>query len=280
MAAVLVPDTLWGLIEPLFPKPLPRPQGGPPRLTNRACLNGIIFVLRSGIPLADAVKKTGLRLLHDLLAAVALVAAGRKLGLNPFCIAGLAFTRWPDRLVTCCYRQRFRARSLWGLLTVPNPTDRAKRGSKRHLICDGQGIPLAIKLTGANCHDSTQALSLLGGIPPLQGPRGRPRCRPDSVLGDRAYDAESICCALCSRQIVPPLAMRNTKHGSGLGRWRWVAERTVAWLNQFHRLRVRYERRPDTHLAFLTLACILICWKFLPTRPPRCPVSPHPHRLH
>jgi len=110
----------------------------------------------------------------------------------------------------------------WGLLTGSNPTDRAKRGSKRHLICDGNGIPLAIKLTGANCYDSTQALPLLDSIPVLQGPRGRPRCHPHSVLGDRAYDAERIRRALRSRQILPRLAMRNTKHGSGLGRLRWV----------------------------------------------------------
>ena len=162
----------------------------------------------------------------------------------------------------CCCRQLFGARGFWGLLTGPNPTDRAKRGSKRHLICDGNGIPLAIKLT-SQLHDSTQALPLLDGIPLLQGPRGRPRCRPDSVLGDRAYDAERIRRALRSRQILPRLAMRNTKHGSGLGRLRWVVERTFAWLNQFRRLCVRYEKRPDMHLAFLTLACILICWKFL-----------------
>ena len=48
-------------------------------------------------------------------------------------------------------------------------------------------------------------------IPLLQGPRGRPRCRPDSVLGDRAYDAERIRRALRSRQILPRLATRNTK---------------------------------------------------------------------
>jgi len=75
---------------------------------------------------------------------------------------------------------------------------------------------LAIKLTGANCHDSTQALLLR--IPSLQGPRGRPRCRPDSLLGDRAYDAEYIRYALHARKILPSLAISNTKHGSGLGR--------------------------------------------------------------
>ena len=116
---------------------------------------------------------------------------------------------------------------------------------------------------------------MLDGIPSLQGPRGRPRCRPDSMLGDRAYDAQYIRHALRTRQILPRLAMRNTKHGSGLGRWRWVVERTFAWLNQFRRLRVRYEKRPDMHLALLTVACILICWKFLQTQPRGgCPVSP------
>jgi transposase len=47
--------------------------------------------------------------------------------------------------------------------------------------------------------------------------------------------------------------MRRTKHGSGLGRWRWVIERTFAWLHQFRRLRVRYDKRPDIHEAFLSL---------------------------
>jgi len=59
------------------------------------------------------------------------------------------------------------------------------------------------------------------------------------------------------------LRSRNTEHGSGLGRWRWVVERTFAWLNQFRRLRVRYEKRADIHEAFLSLGCALICWRFL-----------------
>ncbi len=66
---------------------------------------------------------------------------------------------------------------------------------------------------------------------------GRPRHRPDCVLGDRGYDAESIRQGLRDRRIIPFLAKRNTEHGSGLGRWRWVVERTFARLNQFRRLR-------------------------------------------
>jgi pimeloyl-ACP methyl ester carboxylesterase len=59
------------------------------------------------------------------------------------------------------------------------------------------------------------------------------------------------------------LAKRNTEHGSGLGRWRWVVERTFAWLNQFRRLRVRYEKRADIYEAFLSLGCALTCRRFL-----------------
>ncbi len=92
MAAVLVPDTFWGLIEPLLPIPLPKPQGGRPRLTDRACFAGIIFVLRSGIPWRMLPKKLGCGLRHDLLAAFARLAGARNLGFDPFRIAELAFT--------------------------------------------------------------------------------------------------------------------------------------------------------------------------------------------
>jgi transposase len=47
---------------------------------------------------------------------------------------------------------------------------------------------------------------------------------------------------------------------STVGQWRWLVERTFAWLNQFRRLRVRYERRADIHEAFLSLGCLQICW--------------------
>ena len=52
-------------------------------------------------------------------------------------------------------------------------------------------------------------------------------------------------------------------HGSGLGIYRWVVERTLAWLHQFRRLRVRWERRTEIHEAFLDIGCILICWNHL-----------------
>ena len=131
------------------------------------------------------------------------------------------------------------------------------------MITDGNGIPLAARLTGANRHDVTQLLPLVDGIPPISGRRGRPRKKPDAVQGDRAYDSEPHREVLRNRHIIPILAKRNTKHGSGLGVHRWVVERTLSWLHQYRRLRVRYERLPDIHEAFLSLGCALVCWKCL-----------------
>ena len=119
---------------------------------------------------------------------------------------------------------------------------------------------MAICLTSANTNDMTQWLPLVEAIPPIRGTRGRPRQRPDCGQGDRAYDSEPHRQQLRAKGITPILARRRTPHGSGLGVFRWVVERTIAWLHQFRRLRIRYERRDDVHEAFLKLGCALICW--------------------
>jgi hypothetical protein len=65
------------------------------------------------------------------------------------------------------------------------------------------------------------------------------------------------------RRTRPAIARPKSEHGSGLGRERWVVERTISWLHQCRRLRVRYERRADIHEAFLQIAGCLICLKLL-----------------
>ncbi len=76
-----------------------------------------------------------------------------------------------------------------GVDTGPSPVDRWKTGSKHDLICDGRGTPFKVITTAANVNDVTQTLTLVDGIPPVAGRPGRPRRRPDSLLGDKGYDS-------------------------------------------------------------------------------------------
>jgi Transposase DDE domain len=69
--------------------------------------------------------------------------------------------------------------------------------------------------------------------------------------------------ALRRRGIIPRIARRGIESRERLGRYRWVVERTLSWLNRFRRLKVRYERRADIYQAFLSLGCSLICWQAL-----------------
>jgi transposase len=151
----------------------------------------------------------------------------------------------------------------WGLLTGPSPVDRARTGSKHHVLTDARGLPLALTLTGGNRNDVTQLLPLIDGVKPVSGKVGRPRKRPKVLLADRGYDHDKYRRELWARGIKPVIARRNTPHGSGLGRQRWVVERTFTWLHQFRRLRIRWERDPQQHLALLYLAATIICWQRL-----------------
>ena len=151
-----------------------------------------------------------------------------------------------------------------GEVTGPNPTDRGRPGTKRHLIVDRGGIPLAALITPANVHDSRVFEALLAAIPPVRRTRaGRPRRRPEKVHADKAYDIPRCRNYLRRRGIACRIARRGVETSERLGRHRWVVERTLAWLGQFRRLAVRYERRADVHMALMLAACSIVCFRFL-----------------
>lgn len=141
--------------------------------------------------------------------------------------------------------------------------DRRKAGSKHHLITCGRGSPLAAKTTAANVNDITEFVPLVDAVPPVRGRRGRPRRRPKRVYGDRAYHSRESRRELRQRGVKVRVAKPDDPHGSGLGRRRWVVERSISWLHQHRRLRVRYERRADIHDALVSIGCSLICFKQL-----------------
>ena len=130
-------------------------------------------------------------------------------------------------------------------------------------MVDAQGIPLAVKLTAANVNDVTMLEATVDAIPPIRRPRGRPRRRPAQLHADKGYEGAAKRRALRARGIRPRIARRGVESRDRLGRHRWVVERTLSWLNRKRRLRIRYERRADVHLAFRVLGCALICWNFI-----------------
>jgi transposase len=106
-------------------------------------------------------------------------------------------------------------------------------------------------------------LPLVAAIPPIRGLPGRPLSKPRIIQADRGYDHDKYRRPLHAQGIRTLIARRNTLHGSGLGKTRWVVERTISWLHNFRRLRVRFERLAIIHEAFIKIACCLICWRQL-----------------
>jgi len=92
---------------------------------------------------------------------------------------------------------------------------------------------------------------------------GRPRRRPDQAHLDKGYDYRRCRKALWRRGISARIARKGIESKERLGRHRWVVARTFAWLHAFRRLRIRYDRNPDVHRAFLSLACAQVTWRFL-----------------
>ncbi|WP_405892783.1 transposase [Streptomyces sp. NBC_01527] len=135
--------------------------------------------------------------------------------------------------------------------------------SKHHLICDGKGTPLHVITTAANVNDITQTINLVDGIPPVAGRPGRPRRRPESVLGDKACDSKAVRRELRRRRILPVILRKGAPDIKGLGKLRYVVEQTFALLHQFKRLAIRWERRLELHDAFPSLTSSLICWRRL-----------------
>jgi transposase len=259
MARPLLPDELWELIEPLLPRWTPSPKGGQPPVSDRNVLTGILFVLKTGIPWEDLPcemncgcgmtcwrrlrdwQKDGTwdkipKVLLDKLRGADKIAWSRALSDSSFVRAAYG-----------------------GAATGPSPVDRSKPGSKHHVITDAHGIPLASSVTAANCNDVTEMAPLVNQLPEVAGKAGHPKRMPDALQGDLAYDSEPHREGLRQMGIEPVLPEKGIDEDSGLGQTCWPVERTPAWIHQNRRLRIRYERRPDIHQAFLTLACIKIC---------------------
>jgi transposase len=121
-------------------------------------------------------------------------------------------------------------------------------------------VPLVVQIAAANTHDVRTALPLVVAVPAVAGKPGRPKHKPVSLVADKGFDSGPLRGILRWLGITPRIPRRGEGE-RGLGRLRWVVERTLSWFHQFRRLRIRWDRRADIHQAFLDLAAAVICYR-------------------
>ena len=153
---------------------------------------------------------------------------------------------------------------LGGEATGPNPTDRAKGGAKRSLLCEAAGVPIGLAHDGANRHDSKLLAPTLDSIP-IPRPEPSSNC-PQGLCLDGGYGYPWVGDLAAVRGYtahihprVEELELKQTAPG-----WRarrWVVEACHSWLNRNRALLIRWSKKPENHLALLQLACGLIAFK-------------------
>ncbi|MET8940343.1 IS5 family transposase [Streptomyces rubiginosohelvolus] len=267
-------DIEWEFVRPL----LPESSRGRKRLDDRRVLNGIVWKFRTGTAWRDVPERYG-----------------------PWATLHTRFRRWAadgtfDRMLRAAQAKADAAGDIEWLVSVDSTVVRAhqhaagarkgglrdpalgrSRGgltSKIHLACDGRGRPLGFVVTGGNTNDCTRFTAVMEAIRvPRIGP-GRPRVRPDHVLGDKGYSSKAIRTWLRRRGIPHTIPERTdqvcnrARRGSRGGRppafdrelykHRNVVERCFNRLKQWRGIATRYDKTVQSYDAAVTLASLLM----------------------
>jgi len=150
-------------------------------------------------------------------------------------------------------------------MTGHNPTDRGKLGTKRHVLTDGQGIPLSVVITAANTHDMKAAISVLDNIV-VKRPSYKINKKRQNLCLDKGYDFQEIENSVIKKGYLPHIRQRGeqsiTKGGNHHSkRRRWVVERTNSWHNRFRKLLIRYEKKMENYFALVCLGCCILIYR-------------------
>jgi transposase len=262
MAKMHLTDTQWAFIRPLLPPPS---RTGRPRADDRRTIEGILYILITGCRWQDLPREYG-----------APTTVWRRLKC------------WGERGV---WEQIWRAalahldghgRLDWSIAFLDGSFAPARKGGEKvgltrkgkgtkwMLVVDGNGLPLGFSLDGANRAEVRLAERTLDTVR-VARPRGRPKQRPEKVVADRGYDSRAFRRVLRRRGIrtcIPPKRRPKTwkaKRGRPVVackhdyRLRFTVERSFAWLGNFRRLLIRWERLFSVYRSWFTVAVLLLC---------------------
>jgi transposase len=130
------------------------------------------------------------------------------------------------------------------------------------VLTDADGLPLVVRTGPANQRDDGKLEDLLEAFPVLTDGRTKTvHVRPAVLLGDRGYGFPYLIALVLLYGIASLLSPRgkDKPHGSGLGKERWVVERTMSWWTHFRRLNLCYECRGEHFQGLHELAARVLC---------------------
>lgn len=255
-------DELWLLTEPLLPssKRVPGGRGRPPKSAHKMFL-AIFYVLRTGIQWKALPRCLGApSTVHDRFQQWEKAGVFRRLwesGIVQLHTEGIL--DWSFQSIDGAMTKA----PLGQDATGANPTDRGKKGVKRHLLTEAGGLPVGLSVTGANVHDIKEVANVLSNMPFL--PPLPSRENPQGFCADKAYDSEPV------RRLIEGLGYEDhiksrweekeaLEKVPGFRARRWVCERTHSWINRFRRLLIRWEKKEENYIAMLHLCFAHILW--------------------
>jgi putative transposase len=255
-----VPRPLWRKIKRLLPKPRRPGRPGRPRADTRAIINAIWYVLWTGCQW-KAIHRNWFgvcsSVIHDRF------QTWQQQGL--FAKMMQVLLRFYNRTRHIQWQwqsidSRSGAAPLGGQATGKNPTDRARAGSKLHLLVDQRGAPIAVRITAANQADKTMVREIVVAI------AAKRPAQQQHLCADRGYDYSDVHTFVLAAGYTPHIKHRRRRGEAAAPAGdvpgeasfparRWVVERTFNWLLKRRSLRTRWCKKAGNWLALVQLAC-------------------------
>jgi putative transposase len=259
-----IPDDLWDKVRPLLGPEKRVGTVGRPCVPHRTCLDGILFVLRTGCQWKRAPTEFGsgstLHRRFQLWVGRGVFKRIWRLVLKQY--AELRGIRWRWQAIDSATTKA----PLGGEATGKSPVDRGKLGTKRHLLTDQRGAPIGLEVTGANRHDSQAVSATLASVPvkrPASGAGGE-----QHLTADKGYDYPLVRETLKRRGLLAHIPKRDGQPAKQRGKRRhqpkrWVVERTHGWTNRYRRLLVRWEKKETNYVALIHFAFAINLYRLI-----------------
>jgi len=259
-----MPDELWKKVKPFLPPDKPHPLGcHRPRVDDRKAMDAIFYRLRTGCQWKAL----------DATWMCSGSSAHRRF--QEWTRAGMFQRLWAQGLLDYDEMKgnEWEWQAMDGAMTKaplgkeqtgPNPTDRAKRGVKRSVLVEGNGVPLGVAVDGANRNDFKMARATLESIP-IDRPKPTQEASQHLCL-DKGYDYDEV--GELGKEFGYTLHIRPRneeaqalKRQVGFKARRWVVERTHSWMNRFRSVLIRWDKKVENYLGLLHLACAFITYR-------------------